>query len=291
MREAGGFRMGPFELMDLIGHDVNFAVTRSVYEALLRRSALQAVADAEGSGRCRLARPQERARILRLSEARRSRPRRRYCPGSGPRPEQVVIEGDLGAGWTPVDLARSAGLTVEHRRRRGRLAGGRLAAGAERRSHRHRARGGWQGDVVLFDLALDYASCSRDRDRRGGAGRSGRWRSGRRLFPALGKQVSVLADIPGLAVIRTVAMLVNEAADAVHQGIAPPEDVDAAMQKGVNYPRGPLAWVGTIGLAWIVQVIDQLARTYKEDRYRTSPLLRRYALAARSFHLNLEVRS
>ena len=71
LREAGGFRMGPFELMDLIGHDVNFAVTRSVWEAYLPRSALHAVGAAGRAGRGRLPRPQERPRLLRLRGRRR----------------------------------------------------------------------------------------------------------------------------------------------------------------------------------------------------------------------------
>ena len=65
----------------------------------------------------------------------------------------------------------------------------------------------------------------------------------------------MLADVPGMAVTRTVAMLVNEAADAVQQGIASADDVDAAMQKGVNYPIGPMAWGRQIGLAHVATVL------------------------------------
>jgi 3-hydroxybutyryl-CoA dehydrogenase len=110
------------------------------------------------------------------------------------------------------------------------------------------------------------------------------------FFQALGKEVSVVDDAPGLVVMRTVAMLANEAADAVQQGIGTREDIDLAMLKGVSYPRGPLAWADAIGLQRVLQVIDQLARTYGEDRYRASPLLRRHALAALPFHSSIEVR-
>ena len=82
----------------------------------------------------------------------------------------------------------------------------------------------------------------------------------------------------------TRTTLANEAADAVHHGVGTAEDVDLAMLKGVNYPRGPLAWAETVGLPKIVAVMDNLADAYGKDRYRTSPLLRRRALAARSFH-------
>ena len=99
------------------------------------------------------------------------------------------------------------------------------------------------------------------------------------LFQSLGKAVSVIDDFPGMIVMRTVCMLANEGADAVNQGVCSAEAVDLAMQKGVNYPRGPLAWAQSIGLGSVVQVLDNLARTYGEDRYRVSPLLRR-AVAA-----------
>ncbi|RAI38223.1 hypothetical protein CH338_13490 [Rhodoplanes elegans] len=60
--------------------------------------------------------------------------------------------------------------------------------------------------------------------------------------------------------------------------------MDLSMLKGVAYPRGPLAWCDALGAARIAAVIDALARTYGEDRYRTAPLLRRHALTGRFFH-------
>jgi 3-hydroxybutyryl-CoA dehydrogenase len=78
-----------------------------------------------------------------------------------------------------------------------------------------------------------------------------------------------------MVVMRTVAMLANEAADAVNQGVCSAAAVDIAMQKGVNYPRGPLAWTDAIGLGQVVTVLSNLAASYGEDRYRVSPLLRR----------------
>jgi 3-hydroxybutyryl-CoA dehydrogenase len=93
--------------------------------------------------------------------------------------------------------------------------------------------------------------------------------------------VSRLDDVPGLAVMRAAAMLANEAADAVVQGVAIAADVDVAMQRGVNYPRGPLAWADDIGVARVHDVLGNLARHYGEDRYRTSPLIARRVAAGR----------
>ena len=96
--------------------------------------------------------------------------------------------------------------------------------------------------------------------------------------------VSVLDDFPGMLVMRTVAMLANEAAEAVHTGVASADAIDQAMRLGVNYPNGPLAWAEAIGLERVCDVLDHLARTYGEDRYRASWLLRRKALAKQTFH-------
>jgi 3-hydroxybutyryl-CoA dehydrogenase len=73
---------------------------------------------------------------------------------------------------------------------------------------------------------------------------------------------------------RILAMLINEAADALFLNVASTEDIDNAMTKGVNYPKGLLAWADEKGIDWCVQQMDILYDTYREDRYRCSPLLR-----------------
>ncbi len=74
---------------------------------------------------------------------------------------------------------------------------------------------------------------------------------------------------------RILAMLLNEAADALFWNIASAEDIDNAMTKGVNYPKGLLAWADEKGVDWCVKKMDQLYEEYHEDRYRCSPLLRK----------------
>lgn len=74
---------------------------------------------------------------------------------------------------------------------------------------------------------------------------------------------------------RILVMLINEAADALFLNIASAEDIDNAMTKGVNYPKGLLAWADEKGMDWCVTKMDQLYDLYHEDRYRCSPLLRK----------------
>lgn len=74
---------------------------------------------------------------------------------------------------------------------------------------------------------------------------------------------------------RVIVMLINEAADALFLNIASAKDIDNAMTKGVNYPKGLLAWADELGIDWCVNKLDELYNEYHEDRYRCSPILRR----------------
>jgi 3-hydroxybutyryl-CoA dehydrogenase len=168
MKTIGGFRMGPFELMDFIGHDVNFVVTRSVFEGLS------------------------------------------YDPRYRP---SVTQQRLLEAGW----LGRKSG------------------------------RG-------FYDYRPGATPPVPNEDR------------------ALGQRI----------VDRTIAMLVNEAVDAVLMRVATPRDIDLAMTKGVNYPKGLIAWGEEIGMATILSRLEALYAEYGEDRYRPSALLRRVVRDGRS---------
>ena len=96
--------------------------------------------------------------------------------------------------------------------------------------------------------------------------------------------MSVLDDTPGLCLMRTVCMLANEGADAVHQRICEASAVDQAMQYGMNHPRGPLQWADQIGLAEVRGVLRNLQQSYGPERYRCSPLLDRKVEAGEVFY-------
>lgn len=82
---------------------------------------------------------------------------------------------------------------------------------------------------------------------------------------------------------RVIVMLINEAADTLFLNIASDKDIDNAMTKGVNYPKGLLAWADELGINWCVEKLDELYNEYHEDRYRCSPILRRMAKANKIF--------
>ena len=170
MRTIGGFKMGPFELMDLIGNDINFAVTKSVFEAFF------------------------------------------YDPRYRP---SITQQRQVESG------------------RLGRKSG---------RGYYNYADGAVKADPVTEPQLME-AVC---------------W--------------------------RILIMLINEAAEALNLGIASRDDLDLAMTKGVNYPKGLLKWADGKGLANCLAALEQLQAEYGEDRYRPSPLLRRMVREGRSFY-------
>lgn len=83
---------------------------------------------------------------------------------------------------------------------------------------------------------------------------------------------------------RVLCMLINEAADSLHLGLATREDIDSAMTKGVNYPKGLLKWADELGIEVVLGQITALYEEYNEDRYRPSVMLKRMAAAGRKFY-------
>lgn len=92
--------------------------------------------------------------------------------------------------------------------------------------------------------------------------------SARELLRAAGYATEVVEDRVGLVQMRVLAMLINEAAFAVMEGLAAPADIDKAMMLGVNYPKGLLAWADEIGIGVVTLILDGLYREYQQERYR-----------------------
>lgn len=169
MREIGGFRMGPFQLMDYIGNDINYTVTETVFTSFYFDP--------------------------------------RYKPS-------FTQKRMMEAGY----LGRKTG------------------------------RGYY--DYSNEDIVI----ANEDRD--------------------LGKKI----------LWRVLSMLINEAADALFLNIATKEDIDLAMTKGVNYPKGLLVWADEIGIENVLKQLEHLQTEYGEDRYRPSPLLKRMAVENKTFY-------
>jgi 3-hydroxybutyryl-CoA dehydrogenase len=271
--------------MDLIGNDVNFAVTRSVWEATYHDpryapSVLQQERVAAGY----LGRKCGRGFYDYAPGAQRPAPAT-LAPRAAPR--SIVVRGDLGPAAALVERIAAGGVRLERSEARDGFPDGAIEIGdallalADGRTATARGAAAGMANLALFDLALDYRACTRLGLTRGDRCAESAFDAAGGALQAAGISVSPLDDVPGLVVLRTVCTLANEAADAVAQGIASARDVDVAMQKGVNYPRGPLAWADAIGVARVCDALLHLAAHYGEDRYRLSPLIaRRHASGA-----------
>ncbi|GGZ82825.1 3-hydroxyacyl-CoA dehydrogenase [Streptomyces echinoruber] len=278
LRECGGFRMGAFELTDLIGQDVNEAVTHSVW-----RSFFQDVRFTPSLAQRRLV---EAGRLGRKSGRGwydygdgAERPEPHTAEPAEP-PAHVVAEGDLGPAAEVLALIREAGIPVREGERDEedegtRLVlpgGGHLALADGRTSAELR-------DTVFFDLALDYRKATRIALSAAQDTSPQTLKEAVGLFQALGKKVSVIGDVPGMIVARTVARIIDLAHDAVARGVATEEDVDTAMRLGVNYPLGPFEWSRRLGRRWAYDLLDGLHLRDPCGRYAPSLALYRHAYA------------
>jgi 3-hydroxybutyryl-CoA dehydrogenase len=131
--------------------------------------------------------------------------------------------------------------------------------------------------VVLVDLALDFETATRVAVSAPDNALPEAVETGVGCLQAAGLAVTVLPDVAGLVVARTVAMIAAFGSDAVDAGVASEDDVDTAMRLGVNYPRGPIEWGDRLGWGWVTKMLDALAAAEDPRRYRVSDGLRERA--------------
>ncbi len=285
VRECGGFRMGPFELMDLIGNDVNYVVTRSIFDAFygdprytpsnfqfeLVQAGNLGRKTSRGFYRYESGRPIAAPSTATL----RSAPAGIHVYGDSPL-SQAIAERMTAAGtWIERDCA--------HADDRVAVCGDCVLYQTDARTATARAAATGIRNTVLSDLALDYRTAARVAIAAADQCETAALDAAAGLLQLAGYAVSIVDDIPGMVVMRTVVMLANEAADAVNQGVCSVADLDLAMRLGLNFPRGPLEWADAIGVGNVLRALDRLNEAYGDGRYRASPLLRRKAFANATF--------
>ncbi|MBT6119009.1 MAG: 3-hydroxyacyl-CoA dehydrogenase [Rhodospirillaceae bacterium] len=284
MREAGGFRMGPGQLMDLVGVDLNWDVANAMHDSFFkdprfRPSRIQAEMVAAG----RHGRKTKRGWDDYPEGAETPAPQ--TAPQADP-PSEVTAYGDLGPANALLDRLEAAGVKISRADGpEGHIhVDGHSLALTDGRMATERAAGAEGPNLALFDLALDYGAATRIAVAVADQADPSTRTAVAGLFQAAGIAVSFVDDTPALLLTRTVCLLANFATDAMMQGVTDAAGIDTAMLKGLNYPRGPLAWADTLGAARIVTVLDNLQRLYGDDRYRATPLMRRHAWSGQPFH-------
>jgi 3-hydroxybutyryl-CoA dehydrogenase len=287
-RMAGGFRMGPFELMDLVGIDVGFEVAKSFAELSFgeprwRPSPIQARMVAAG----RLGRKTGHGYYEYAEDGSyRAQDPAPPAPGGGDGTLVTVVgNGSVADGLR--ERARAAGYELRE--------GGptELVVDAGPKPAEHvpggapllalcaasslAARG--EPGAVGFGLLAPFGSLVELT--RGPGTQAFAAEAAEGFFARLGFHVEWVEDAPGLVLGRIVCQLVNEAAFAVGEGVGSEEDVDAGMVLGLGHPRGPIAWGEAIGLEHVMAVLDGLWAERREERYRPAPLLVRRSATSR----------
>jgi 3-hydroxybutyryl-CoA dehydrogenase len=295
-RIGGGFRMGPFELSDLVGVDVGFEVSKSFYaqsfgEPRWRPSPIAARMVAAGRhGR-------KSGRGYYDYEHGPHRPEDPEPPAPGEGEGMVVIAGEgvvayelrteaARAGYRVLDPAEAAdegevpvlvvdcGAHEEDAPLQGGPQAILCAAGSLSALDA-------EGSAVGFHLVPPFPGRRLVELTRSSTTSETAGDAAERFFTTLGAHLEWVGDAPGLVLGRIVCQLVNEAAFALQEGVGSAQDIDAGMRLGLNYPHGPLHWGDTIGLDHVLAVLDGLADEYREERYRAAPLLRSHVLEGR----------
>jgi len=254
LREGAGFPMGPLELTDMIGQDVNFAVTCSVFNAFWQeRRFLPSLVQQELVLAGRFGKKSGQG----VYNWRSDRPAASWLETVSDADSAMSVQR-RSDGVTEIDgllLIETQGETAQALANRY----GQPVVVCDRQ----------EGDVAVIAVAASNPAS---------ANRKAVWH-----LQQQGKRVLQVADYPGLLIWRTVAMIVNEALDALQKGVASEQDIDTAMRLGVNYPRGPLAWGEQLGWQRLLRLLENLQRHYGEERYRPSSLLRQRALLESSY--------
>jgi 3-hydroxybutyryl-CoA dehydrogenase len=262
---AGGFRMGPLSLTDLIGQDVNYGVAVNVHDSYRGKTRFRP-------------QPAQRALAEGGKLGRKSGEGVYTYPTGRPEPTYVVSTTPL----PPIEVApeqREIGPLVAALRAEGiacslnaRLAPDTLRVGSTVLAIGDGRTLSERGDAdVLLDHVRDFAGAS------GvviAARTSEAAETAAALFAAVGKRTLALPDRPGLLVLRTLAQLANAAADAALDQVASPDDIDKAMRFGANHPEGPLEWAERFGRERVADALMHIAQGLGDAIYCPSPYFR-----------------
>ncbi|MGA7704276.1 MAG: 3-hydroxyacyl-CoA dehydrogenase NAD-binding domain-containing protein [Solirubrobacteraceae bacterium] len=239
VRIGGGFRMGPFELSDLVGVDTGFDVSKSFYELSF------------GEPRWRPS-PIQAQRVAAGLHGRKSGRGYYDYTGEGPHrpadPDPPIATADaIVEGEGPVADALRA-----------------LAAGSSGPRIVVEGLGGTvEGEPFHAIVPLKLVEVSGE--------------LGEVAFKGLGLHTERVHAAPGGVLARIVCQVINESAFALGEGVGSAKDIDKGMMLGLSHPRGPFAWMEQIGADLVLAALEALSDAYREERYRPAPALRRLA--------------
>lgn len=274
LRLGAGFRMGPFELLDLTGLDVSQPVMESIYDQYYQEPRFRPSPIARQRLAAGLLGRKSQRGFYRYENGQKEEIATPVVP---PRDDLAVwISGDDAAAYPAViDLLNRLGIQPDHAEHPGEASLCLVLPIGQDVSTVAVAAGLDPVRCVGLDplflkgcrtLMITPVTAARYRN------------AAHALFAADGTPVAVIQDSPGFVSQRVVASIVNIGCDIAQQGIATPQDIDRAVTLGLGYPQGPLALGQALGARTILRILDGLFDFYRDPRYRPSPWLKRRAL-------------
>lgn len=283
LRESGGFAMGPCELTDLIGQDINFSVTQTVYQeffeepryrpSLIQKELVDAGTWGRKSGQG-FYQYDDKNQYERFTISH-------HTPAS-----YTASNIKVFGKWQEDDLLKRFNLRINQVAEVDEII---LDDICIRPSQGESAiLSDQKRKLVLLDWHHDFIQANSVVVSHNALCSSQDQQKVEQWFALQNIQVMWISDHPGLLTLRTIATLINEACEASLHNIAIQDDIDQAMRYGVNYPCGPYAWLRKIGAKRILNTLQNLYEIYGEEKYRPSIYLKKL-VAVQSIELNKEL--
>lgn len=271
-RDAGRFRMGPFELLDLTGLDVSVPAMEAIYrgfyeeprirptELVRRRFVAGLLGRKAGEGFYRYDKDGERQPAGIIDEP------------TGALPDRIAVAGTGWAAERLRDWCGSLGVNIVDPASETLTLVAPVGTDTSTECARFHADPAWTlGVDACFGLDSHRTLATSPATRPEAAGQA------LALARKDGVAASLVRDSAGLVLQRIIALIVNIACDIAQQGVARPADIDAAVRLALAYPHGPLEWGDAIGPALVLDILEGLVKTTGDPRYRASPWLSRRA--------------
>lgn len=296
VRMGGGFRMGPFELMDLVGIDVGLEVSKSFWEQSFHEPRWRPSMITERMAQAgRHGRKSGRGYYEYAGDAGHRDEDPEPSPVGDAQGQAIVIDGDGSAAGELRETAASCGYEVCSLDQLDSRPVELIIDATVGRAPDDTVLASDDPAIAVCILCVDGSLADLDAQgnaigfhflppldatklvelTRSAAASDEATDRVARFFESLGKHVEWVGDAPGLVLGRVFCQLVNEACFAVAEGVGSAADADIAMRYGYNYPRGPLEWADIVELDHVLATLDALRGELGEERYRAAPLLRR----------------
>lgn len=270
IRTSGKFRMGPFELMDLIGNDTNYSVTESTFNSYYQDPRFKPSLTQQEFSQAGLLGRKSGNGFYKYEDGKQvGRELVQKVTPSTLDIKQVVVHGDLGCADTLIPLFKNAGIQVLEAKGEGYIsfndiklfiANGKMASQLSKELN--------ERAIAQVDLNIDFENTKSVTIATSLLATKNTASNIAALFTKIGKEVLQVKDSPALIMARTVSMLINEASSTVTNGVCDEPSCDIAMENGVNYPIGPFKWADKMGIDKALEILNNLEDFYKDTRYR-----------------------